>query len=451
MIEYMTTRSCYFFLLILLTIGSATNCVRDFDEPPEYTGPRIKANISITEIKRLHILNNFEKITDDLIIEGVVTANDKMDNFYKSIVIQDSTAGLTIRLDGFSLFNIYPIGRKIFIRLKGLWLGDYGGMIQLGAGVNRSDPQFPELIPIPQPLFERVIVKGEMDQKIVPRKMKMEELNDSLQSMLITLTQVEFANTDTGKTYADAVNKQTIAHSLKTCGIGTVYVRTSGFARFATALTARGHGEITGIFSTFRTQKQLLIRDTSDVQMDGLRCTATGPRKIFSEDFSSQLADSIVSIPQMKNLSETGSKFYLAKVLSGNPCAEISAFGTKEQVVISWLILPPIDFDHSSNEVLHFVTKDGFDNGAVLQVLVSTNYDGGNAPWKAKWALLPAKIAKGSINGYPKEWVPSGDISLNHLKGKVHIAFRYEGNDPPAQSAKLTTTFRLDNIVVTGN
>jgi len=441
----------YLFLLALLFVSGTTTCVKHFDEPPEYTGPKVKANISITEIKRLHIPNNFEKITDDLIIEGIVTANDKTDNFYKSIVIQDSTAGITVRLDGFSLFNIYPIGRKIHIRLKGLWLGDYGGMIQLGAGVNRSDPQFPELIPIPQPLFDRVIVKGDLDQKMIPRIMKLEELNDSFQSMLVTLTQVEFDHSDTGKTYADAVNKQTVAHTLRTCGIGTVYVRTSGFAKFASATTARGHGDITGIFSMFRTQKQLLIRDTSDVQLNGLRCTATGPRQIYYLDFSGQSADSSIAIPQIKNLSETGGKFFISKVVSGNPCAEISAFATREQAVISWLILPVMDLDHSSNEVLRFSTKDGFDNGAVLQVLVSTNYDGGNTPWKAKWTVLPAVIAKGSVTGYAKEWVSSGDISLNHLKGKVHIAFRYEGNDPPVQAAKLTTTFRMDNIVVTGN
>lgn len=444
-------KSFYLFLIALLFIVSSTNCERSFDEPPEYSGPRIKANISITEIKRLHITNNFEKIYEDLIIEGIVTANDRTDNFYKSIVIQDSTAGITIRLDGFSLFNIYPIGRKIFIRLKGLWLGDYGGMIQLGAGVNRSNPQFPELIPIPQPLFDRVIVKGDLDQKVLPIKLNMQDLNDSLQSMLVTLTQVEFDHSDTAKPYADAVNKQTIAHTLRTCGIGSVYVRTSGFAKFASALTARGHGDITGIYSVFRTQKQLLLRDTSDVKMNGLRCTATGPKQIYAEDFSTQMADSLISIPNIKNISETGGKFFLSKVVSGNLCAEISAFATREQVVISWLILPPINLDHSSNEVLRFSTKDGFDNGAVLQVLVSTNYDGGDTPWKAKWTVLPAAIAKGSMNGYSKEWVHSGDVSLHHLKGKVNIAFRYEGNDPPVQNAKLTTTFRIDNIVVTGN
>lgn len=444
-------KSFYFFLIALLFIVSSTNCERGFDEPPEYSGPRIKANISITEIKRLHITNNFEKINEDLIIEGIVTANDRTDNFYKSIVIQDSTAGITVRLDGFSLFNIYPIGRKLFIRLKGLWLGDYGGMVQLGAGVNRSNPQFPELIPIPQPLFDRVIVKGDFDQKVLPIKLKMEDLNDSLQSMLVTLTQVEFDHSDTAKPYADAVNKQTIAHTLRTCGIGSVYVRTSGFAKFASALTARGHGDITGIYSVFRTQKQLLLRDTSDVQMNGLRCTATGPKLIYAEDFSTQITDSLISIPNIKNVSETGGKFFLSKVISGNPCAEISAFATREQAVISWLILPVINLDLSSNEVLRFSTKDGFDNGAVLQVLVSTNYDGGDTPWKAKWTVLPAVIAKGSMNGYPKEWISSGDVSLHHLKGKVHIAFRYEGNDPPVQNAKLTTTFRIDNIVVTGN
>lgn len=444
-------KSFYLFLMALLLITGTTNCARHFDEPPEYVGPRIKATISISEIKRLHIPNNFAKINDDLIIEGIVTANDKTDNFYKSIVIQDSTAGITVRLDGFSLFNIYPIGRKIFIRLKGLWLGDYAGMIQIGAGVNRSNPQFPELIPIPQPLFDRVIVKGDLDQKVEPLKLKMQDLTDSLQSMLVTLTQVEFDHSDTAKSYADAVNKQTMAHTLRTCGIGTVYVRTSGFAKFASVLTARGHGDITGIFSVFRTQKQLLIRDTSDVQMNGLRCTATGPKQIYAEDFSTQIADSLISIPGIKNLSETGGKFFLSKNVSGNPCAEIGAFATREQVVISWLILPVINLDHTSNEVLKFSTKDGFDNGAVLQVLVSTNYDGGDTPWKAKWTVLPAVIAKGSMASYSKEWVSSGDVSLHHLKGKVHIAFRYEGNDPPVQAAKLTTTFRIDNVVVTGN
>ncbi len=141
----------------------------------------------------------------------------------------------------------------------------------------------------------------------------------------------------------------------------------------------------------------------------------------------------------------------MARTVSGNTYAEITAFATREQSVISWLILPRIDLDFSSNEILRFQTRDGFDNGAVLQVLYSTNYDGGDAPWKARWNKLDAVIAKGAVSGYAKDWVSSGDISLHSIKGKVFIAFRYEGNDPPAQIGKLTTTFRIDNIQVFGN
>lgn len=447
---HMKRRSIYFLVFIPLITG-LTNCHKQFDEPPEYTGPAIKANTSIAALKQLHLLSNYEKILEDLIIEGVVIANDQTDNFYKSIVVQDSTAGITIRLDGYSLFNVYPIGRKLFIRLKGLWMGDYAGMVQLGAGVNRSDPQFPELTPIPQPMFDQVIIKSVLNQPLVPKRVLMTDLADSLQSMLITLSNVEFMSSDTGKPYADAINKQAISHSLRTCGIGTVYLRTGGFARFASALTARGNGEITGVYSIFRTQKQLLIRDTSDVRMDGLRCTITGPKQLFAEDFSGLIADAEVLLPNWKNISEVGGRRFLSKTVAGNPSVEISAFATREQSVISWLILPSIDLGNSANELLRFQTKDAFDNGAILQVLVSTNYDGGDMPWKAKWTSLPAVISKGSTSGYAKDWVTSGDVSLHHLKGKVHIAFRYEGNDPGLQIAKLTTTFRLDNIVVLGN
>ena len=447
----MKIKSAFYLLFSFFIVTAISVCQKPFDEPPEYNGPMIQSNMSIAVLKQLHLLNNFEKITDDLVIEGIVIANDQTDNFYKTIVIQDSTAGITIRLDGFALFNLFPIGRKIFVRLNGLWMGDYAGMIQLGAGVDRSDPLSPQLIAIPQPLFDRVLVKDKLQQAVVPKRVAMNELDDSLQSMLVTLTNIEFVSSDTGKPYADAINKQAVSHTLRTCGIGTVYVRTGGYARFASALTARGNGEITGIYSIFRTQKQLLLRDTNDVKMDGLRCTQTGPKQMFSEEFSDQQNDSAVNLTGWKNIAETGDRFFLAKTVSGNTYAEISAFATKEHAVISWLILPKIDLDYSSNEVLRFKTKDGFDNGAVLQVLYSVNYDGGNAPWKAKWNKLDAVIAKGSVTGYAKEWLSSGDVSLHGLKGRVYLAFRYEGNDPPAQAAKLTTTFRIDHIQVLGN
>jgi len=437
---------CVFFLW-----GSFCNCEKIWDEPPLYTGPNLKANMYIKDLLRLHIPNNFEKISADYIIEGTVTANDKSDNFYKSIIIQDSTAAVTIKLDGYNLFTKYAVGQKVGIALNGLWLSDYAGMTQIGVGVDKTDSASPFLLGIPQPLMNRYIGLLAGGKLITPIPVLATGLVDSLKGCLVAIEQLEFVVSDTGKPYSDLVNQLPTSHTLRTCSIGNVYLRTSGFASFGNALTQRGNGTATGIYTVFRTQKQLVIRDTSDMRLTGLRCSVTGPKTLFSEDFASAVTDSSFAVAGYKNFSEVGGKYFTAKKTSANLYLEISAFAARQNVVISWLILPPINLDHSANEILHFDTKDGFDNGAILQALVSTNYDGTSNPAKAKWTLLPAVISKGNTSGFAPQWMFSNNLDLSKFKGNVYIAFRYEGNDPTAAIGKLTTSFRLDNITVKGN
>ncbi len=438
-------------LLVVQTCLILYACNKKFDEPPEYHGPDLHPTLSIRELRSMHFTGNFEKISVESIIEGVVIADDSRDNFYKSIIIQDSTGGITIRMDGFGLYNEYPVGRTLFVRLKDLWLGDYGKMIQLGAGVDRSDSAYPELIGIPTPLFDRYLVKASLQNRISPKEITIDQLNDSLQSTLIRISNIEFSSADTGKTYADAVNKLSVNNTLKACGTGSVYLRTSGFANFASLKTPRGNGSITAVYTVFRTEKQLMIRDTSDIQMNGLRCTGTGAKVLFSEDFENTVPNSALSINSWKNLPETGGRNFLSKLAANNHYAEISAFATGQASVISWLILPPVNLNNSANEVLSFQTKDGFDNGGVLQVYLSTNYDGAGTPWKAKWTALKASISKGSISGIAADWVSSGNISLASFSGSVYIAFRYDAADPVSVIDKRTTSFQLDNVRIVGN
>jgi len=437
---------CIFFLW-----GTFCNCEKVWDTPPIFTGPALKANMSIKDLLRLHIPNNYEKMSADYMIEGTVTANDKTDNFYKSIIIQDSTAAITIKLDGYNLFTKYPVGQKLGIALNGLWLSDYAGMTQIGIGVDRSDPASPFLLGIPQPLMNRYISLLAGGKLMKPIPVLATGLADSLKGCLVAIEQLEFVASDTGKPYADLVNQLPASHTLRTCSIGNVYLRTSGFASFGNALTPRGNGTATGIYTVFRTQKQLVIRDTSDMQLTGLRCSVTGPKTLFAQDFTTAFTDSVFVAAGYKNIAEVGGKYFTAKKTSANSYLEISAFAARQNVVISWLILPPINLDHSANEILHFNTKDGFDNGAILQVMVSTNYDGGNNPARAKWTLLPAVMSKGSNNGFAPQWMFSNNLDVSKFKGNIYIAFRYEGNDPSAAIGKLTTSFRLDNIMVQGN
>jgi hypothetical protein len=445
-------QSIYRFILWLGSLVLISVCCnKKFDSPPAYIGPDIHPNLAIRDLRAMHVMGSFEHIADDYIIEGIVVADDRKDNFYKSIVLQDSTGGITIRMDGNGLYTDYPVGRKIAVKLRNLWMGDYARMIQLGAGIDQSNPAFLELAPIPVPLFDRYIVRKELNNAVYPKHVRLDELNDTLQSRLITIDNLEFAITDTGKTYADVVNKLSVNTTVKSCTGGSTYIRTSGFANFAAAKIPRGNGNITAIYTVFRTEKQLVIRDTSDVQLNGLRCTAPGTKILLEENFERAMPNTELNLQGWKNITETGSVSYAGKTADNNVYAEISAFATGKQVVVSWLILPAVNLSNSANEVLSFLTRDGFDNGAVLQVFASTNYDGGNTPWKAKWTLLKAAISKGSVSTINNNWVSSGSISLAGFSGMVYIAFRYDGADPVSVLDKRTTRFQLDNVRIEAN
>ena len=438
-------------IFVLIAVLLVPGCYKTFDAPPPYTEPETVANFSIQSLRAMHFTGNFEKITNDLVIEGVVIADDRAGNFYQSIVIQDSTGGITIRLNGFGLYNDFPVGRRVAVKLNGLWLGDYAGMLQLGNAVDRSNPLYPELTAVPVPLFDRFLVKKEYNNVVVPKTVRIDQLNDSLQSCLVKIDQLEFAISDTGTSFADAVNKQSENKTVKVCGGGSIFIRTSGFADFAADKIPRGNGSVTAVYSVFRTEKQLMIRDTGDIQMEGLRCTGAGVKTLFEEDFEQVFTENDLMGRGWKNIRESGKISYTTKNAGANRFVSVSAFATGEPAVISWLVSPAVDLSNSANEILRFLTKDEFDNGGVLEVFVSTNYDGGDTPWKARWVLLPAVIAKGTVSSVRTDWVTSGNIKMNSYRGKINIAFRYTGADPVSQTDKRTTGFQIDNVSIVGN
>ncbi|NCI47164.1 DUF5689 domain-containing protein [Sediminibacterium soli] len=438
-------------LLLVLVLLSASTCHKKIEEPPVGKPADIRPNLSIRQLRSQHFAGGFEKILNEYVVSGLVVANDSSGNFYKTIVVQDSTGGISVKLDATGLYASYPVGRKIALKLKDLWLGDYANMIQLGAGVDRSDPQYPELIAIPQPLINRHIIAGSYGNPLRPIPVTIEQLGDSLQSCLVRISDIELPASDTGKTYADAPNRVSANRTVQACNGARVSLRTSGFAGFAGVRTPRGNGQITAVYSVFRNEKQLMLRDTADMQLKGLRCAAAGIKLLLSEDFETRPPDSVQIAKNWKNIAEAGNRLFQRKTNSGNGYAEIGAFATGQPTVGSWLISPPVNLTGSANEQLQFMTRDGFDNGATLQVLVSTNYDGSAMPWKSKWVPLKAQVAKGTVNNLATSWVWSGNISLDNYKSIVYIAFRYDGADPAMVYDKRTTRFQLDNIRILGN
>ena len=260
---------CSIFLTYLIS------CNRKFEVPPAFIVPDISANTSIRALKALHHPGGYEQISDDLVVRGTVNADDKSGNLYKTICIQDSTGGITLKLDAVNLYTTYPVGRELFIKCKDLWLSDYGGLIQLGM-MDKSVPANPSATGIPAVLLDNFIIKGRLGNPIVPKQISISEFNDSLQSMLIQIKDsVQFIAADTAKLYADTTAaKNSVSRTVITCAGNKAIVYTSGYANFAGVQTPRGKGLLTAVYYVYKTTPELIIRDTSDVSFSAARCGA---------------------------------------------------------------------------------------------------------------------------------------------------------------------------------
>lgn len=268
-------------LLVCSSLPILLSCNKKFDEPPAYVPPNITADFTISDLKTMHAIGNIEQITIDKTISGVVIADDESGQFYKTIVIEDSTGGIAVKLDGYDLYTKYPIGRKVFIKVKGLYIGDYNRLIEIGGGVDNSGSR-PQIAGIASSLFDSYIVKGTLNNVVEPKVVKVADLNDSYQNTLIELDSFEFASTDTSKTFADtSLNSSAVNFTIKSCEGENIILRNSSYADFAGYNVPNGNGNITAVYTVFGSTKQLNIRDTSDVKFYGARCGGGGNGSII--------------------------------------------------------------------------------------------------------------------------------------------------------------------------
>ncbi len=443
-------------LLLLLGAGlSFASCVKQANDlPPDTSGydPNLPVNTTIRELKEMNNAYSFNgsgddtmRITKDLTAEAVVIANDKSGNFYKQIIVQDSTGGIAINIDDYRLYAQYPVGRKIYIKLQGMMLSYNGGTPVLGASVDDRKAS----VGLSGSKIAQHIVKASIGHVAKDTVVNFDDVrnftlgpDEQLLNRLITIKGVQFV--DTGKTYTEPT--ATTNRNIQTCAgeSASMVVRTSNYADFHTYQLPRGKGDITGIYTVFintsGSQKtpQLLIRDTADVKFGGPRC---GP--LFKEDFSSASSGDI-ALAGWTNTAVSGNiKWrHSSSGSTGNPYAVVSAFNTGANPAESWLVTPGIELPAGQAVNLSFRNTNGYDNGATLKLYISDNFSGNVTT--ATWNELSFTRAPLSPPPSFSPFTSSGNISLGAFQGKkVWIAWRYEGGDPAR-----TTTWEIDDVKV---
>jgi hypothetical protein len=219
------------------------------------------------------------ELTDSVIISGVINADDHSGNFYKILSLQDSTGGIQIKVGSSYLWQDYPIGRRIFIKTKGLLIFNYTGTYELGGYIDSttSSAGYPNVGPIVIDKAPNFIIKGKYGLDVPVLHQTISQLNfgdkQNLQSLLVQIDDMEFGAFDTTQTYADAITKASVDRTAYDCSHRSVTVRSSGYANFANMKPSKGHGPLRGIYTYYsvRGTSQITIRDTNDVMFTSPR------------------------------------------------------------------------------------------------------------------------------------------------------------------------------------
>jgi hypothetical protein len=282
-------------LCLLAIIAITFNACFKFDDPPKREPVILERTHTIEELKAMHKGSPLF-ITDDIIIEGVVTTSDQAGNFFMSLFIQDSTGGIEIKVGRSGLYNFYKLGQTLYIKCKGLQLGNNNGMIDLGYEDRNANPRYGAGRIESLYLINRHIFAGPQGNPPAPKTVTIENITPDILGTLVRIENLTFVETSfatpinppTGLTFpqdtirtwalpnapadwvpvpANALWSPRTVNQRFTDGTssGMFLVRSSGFSRFAGDAIPRTPVTMVGIVTVYGNDYQFFLRDLNDV------------------------------------------------------------------------------------------------------------------------------------------------------------------------------------------
>jgi len=426
-------------LLMAGTVLALSSCVKqDFDNPPDTSkvDPNLPVNMTIANLKAKLAGTTAKKIDSSWTIYGIVNADDRSGNFYKQITIEDSTGGITLLIDANSLYTKLPIGRKVYVKLQGLYYGYYNKLPQIGQAPDATG----SMTNITGSAMDKYIVRADYPHTVPVTKFTdlslLKATNVGMLNRLVEIDNIEVVSGDIGKTYAvDPAISSGTSITLKDCNNNTIIMRTSGYANFKSYKVPGGKGKITALYTTFGTTPQLVIRDTSDVKLYGNRCDGSSGNTQYL------LNDGFTDLSNWNAVSVTGAEVWsIAQFGNPKPCALMSGFsGSANHDNEDWLITKDgLNLAGFNTITFTFESASKY-SGSALQCYVSKDYTGTGAPGAATWTLLPATYDQSGNFTF----TPSGVIDLSTYKGqKIYIAFKY------TSTTSAAANWEIDNVKV---
>lgn len=418
---------------LALTLGS---CMGDGYADPDLTEKvpaspwgnnslREKNVISIADLKTqfatvINSDNGYKQIEKDMMIKAVVTGNDVSGNIYNQVSVQDASGAIIIAINGSGLSGYLPVGQEILVNLKGLYIGSYKKLPQIG-GVNTklSDGSL-GMGKIERAIWNehfKILNPGEADAStVVPEEFDLTKLTDAAYmnanvGKLMTLKKVKFASANGTNVWAPDDTNTSLelidAETGKRISSSNLVVRNSGYSKFANEVVPKGVFDITGIFTRYNNTWQIVLRSTDDLKQVVLA--------YLSEPFDASQGNFTID-----NIKLADGVEFVWKWASAAYGMKASGYvnGSKQELQ-SRLKSPAIDLKSAKSAKLMFDQAINFASDMKQECKVQISTDG------KTWTDL-------DVQGYPTEnsWTfVSSTADLTKYCGKtIYIGFLYSSS-----------------------
>jgi hypothetical protein len=446
-------------IFTMLAAGMLASCINDDDygivETP-CVETDIQKNLEVSEVPASSQVAAIPANLQDRVIEAYVTSSDRGGNFYKSISFQtlDGSKGFSVPVDVTSTFLNFEPGRKVFIKLQGLYTDNYNG-IRIG-DIYLSSGQA-QVGRLPEAKYRTSLVRSctVVNEEELVRPMTITQaLNDANLNTLIDLQNVQFEDGAVGRRYYDNTDQVGGAtnHDLIDATGARIIFRTSSFAEYAPKRVPEGSGTVRGVLTKFGSDYQFIARTEADVMLDGERFEIDFAPPIvgtnltfgtYNENFESYTATNNRIFPTAINDPAVGSRYWEVKTFGGNKYIQMTSFGGTPETNRTFFIIPV----NLTGADVSFQSKFGFSNGPALKVYYTTaaSYTAGGNILNATLNEITSQftLSPGSASGYPTNFTNSGVYAIPGALGDGYIVFEYVG-----AGGGITTTVQLDNIVI---
>lgn len=450
----MKTRFLKSILFLAFPAMMLTSCVNDDD----YSVPNLvcnEPNLTVTktvaEIRATATATATQYTADD-IIEGRVVSSDRGGNFYKVIYLNslDGTQSFSVAVNQTDTWQEYGVGRKVYIKLKNLYVQIRSNTLQIGALYNNNVGQ------IPVTEYTKHLIKScdNVNEEELVNHISLADVSDAYIGKLVEIDGIQFNNAALGQNFynpANVVGSETNHYLMDALGSTPLIFRTGSFAEYGGQPVPNYSGKIRGVLTKFNTDLQFVSRYSSDIQLTEDRfaspsTTARGGTDIQflgarTENFESYDVNADVFAPYV-NEALAGTRYWQVKSFGGNKYIQFTSFnsGSANRA----LFFVPVDFAAAST--FSFKTIDGHNNGPALKVYYTTDYTALSDASVATYTDITSNfvIASGTTTGYATTFTFSNNWNIPaSLTGNGYIVFEYVGN-----STGTTTTMQIDDITI---